>query len=214
MERSDCIPVYGSTNKGGVVERSDCIPVYGSTTKGDVVKRSDCIFVHGSTTKGDVVKRSDCILVYGSTTKGDVVKRSDRILVYGSVPREYYQQCNLAITVCMYQVILLRHTKNIMYESMYSDICMYVQERELLSRMGGLLGCDFDVRVHPHSIKSSFCNSEEFDIYLARRSLQRYVIAYSYKVILEYAYAYGCMLVHTEYHQATSCSTYLCVYRS
>ena len=42
MKRSDCILVYGSTTKGGVVERSDCILVYGSTTKGDVEKRSDC----------------------------------------------------------------------------------------------------------------------------------------------------------------------------
>ena len=42
MKRSDCILVYGSTTKGGVVKRSDCILVYGSTTKGDVVKRSDC----------------------------------------------------------------------------------------------------------------------------------------------------------------------------
>ena len=39
MKRSDCILVYGSTTKGGVVGRSDCILVYGSTTKGDVVKR-------------------------------------------------------------------------------------------------------------------------------------------------------------------------------
>ena len=37
IKRSDCIRVYGSTTKGGVVKRSDCILVYGSTTKGDVV---------------------------------------------------------------------------------------------------------------------------------------------------------------------------------
>ena len=59
---------------GDAVKRSDCILVYGSTNKGDVVKRSDCILLNGSTTKGGVVKRSDWILVYGSTTKGDVVK--------------------------------------------------------------------------------------------------------------------------------------------
>ena len=43
IKRSDCILVYGSTTKGGVVKRSDCILVYGSTIEGDVVKRSDCI---------------------------------------------------------------------------------------------------------------------------------------------------------------------------
>ena len=37
MKRSDCILVYGSITKGGVVKRSDCILVYGSTTEGDVV---------------------------------------------------------------------------------------------------------------------------------------------------------------------------------
>ena len=61
MKRSDCVLVYGSTTKGGVVKRSDCVLVYGSTTKGGVVKRSDCILVYGSTTKGGVVKRSDCV---------------------------------------------------------------------------------------------------------------------------------------------------------
>ena len=39
MKRFDCIVVYGSTTKGGVVKRSDYIIVYGSTTKGDFVKR-------------------------------------------------------------------------------------------------------------------------------------------------------------------------------
>ena len=40
-----------------MVKRFDCILVYGSTTKGGVVKKSDCILVYGSTTKGGVVKR-------------------------------------------------------------------------------------------------------------------------------------------------------------
>ena len=31
MNRSDCILVYGSTIKDGVVKRSDCILVYGGT---------------------------------------------------------------------------------------------------------------------------------------------------------------------------------------
>ena len=39
MRRFNCILVYRSTTKGGVVKRSDCILVYGSTTKGDVVKK-------------------------------------------------------------------------------------------------------------------------------------------------------------------------------
>ena len=45
MKGSDCILVYGSTTKGGVVKGSECILVYGSTTKGGVVKRSDCILL-------------------------------------------------------------------------------------------------------------------------------------------------------------------------
>jgi hypothetical protein len=48
------------------------------------------------------------------------------------------------------------------------------QEKELRRRINDLIGSDFEGTIHPHLMKTKQCNNEEYNTYLARRTLQSY----------------------------------------